>query len=493
MLKPLPMAPGVLVVDRPYRGWSRRLIQLGGLILLLTSVSAQPFDPPTGTVQGRVSNPTSGSYLENARITIEGSTREVFTDDTGFYRLSNLPSGTVKIRAFFTGMDVQDTEIAVGPGATVQHDITLSPAGGSAVRLARYVVTESQQMDGAALAINEQRFAANLKTVVAADEFGAASEGDIGEFLKYLPGVSMDYLAGDARQVSLGGVDFNYTPVTIGGFGMTNGNQGGTNRGVSLEYMSLNNVSRVEVINSPTAESPGSALAGSINFVPRTAFERTKPQFTFSTYVTMRDDVRDFHKSVGPRETPMRKVLPGFECSWVVPVSPRFGFSVSGALSKSYSARDSMVNAWRGANAATNGAAFPDTPPDRPYLSNYVVRDGFLVRKRNSLALTFDYKFGAHDRISFSITRSVYATNYDIRALVFAIERMQPGVLGPGSSRSAPGMGSLTVNTEVRDRNTLTVMPTLVYRHDGPIWNMEAGAGYSHSRDSTHSGDRGFF
>jgi outer membrane receptor for ferrienterochelin and colicin len=114
-------------------------------------------------------------------------------------------------------------------------------------------------MEGAAIAINEQRFAANMKTVVAADEFGAASEGDVGEFLKYLPGVSMEYLAGDARQVSLGGVDFNYTPVTFGGFGMTNGNQGGTNRGVSLEYMSLNNISRVEVVNSPTPESPGAA------------------------------------------------------------------------------------------------------------------------------------------------------------------------------------------------------------------------------------------
>ena len=149
-----------------------------------------------------------------------------------------------------------------------------------------------------------------MKTVAAADEFGAASESDIGEFLKFLPGVSMDYLAGDARQVSLGGVEFNYTPVTFGGFGMTNGNQGGTNRGVSLEYVSLNNVARVEVINSPTPESPGAALAGSINFVPRTAFERARPQLTFSTHVTMRDDARDFHRSAGPREHPTRKVRP---------------------------------------------------------------------------------------------------------------------------------------------------------------------------------------
>ena len=294
-------------------------------------------------------------------------------------------------------------------------------------------------MEGSAIAINEQRFAPNLKTVVAADEFGAASEGDVGEFLKYLPGVTMDYLAGDARQVSLGGVDADYTPVTFGGFGMTNGNQGGTNRGVSLEYVSLNNVSRVEVINSPTPESAGSALAGSINFVPRTAFERTKPQYTATAYLSLRDDRRDFHRSVGPRENPTRKVRPGFEFSAVVPVSHRFGFSVSGTAFQQYSARDSFVNVWRGANTVTNGGTFPDTTPDRPYLSSFTFRDGFLNRMRTSVAFTLDYRLALSDRLSFSFTRSTYNTNYDIRGLIFAIERVPPDGFAPTYTHGAAG------------------------------------------------------
>ncbi|MDO8541965.1 MAG: carboxypeptidase regulatory-like domain-containing protein [Opitutaceae bacterium] len=468
-----------------------------GIALFLPTQQAGAADGAAGTIEGRVFNPITGANLENARLSVEGTGLETFTDDGGRYRFVGVPSGTIRIRTFFTGLEVSSTTVSVAAGTTVQHDISLSLRPESKeegpITLDKYVVTESQQMEGAAIAINEQRFSPNLKTVVAADEFGAASEGDVGEFLKYLPGVSMDYLAGDARQVSLGGADFNYTPVTFGGFGMTNGNQGGTNRGVSLEYVSLNNLSRVEVINSPTPESPGAALAGSINFVPRTAFERTKPLYTANAYISMRDDRRDFHRSVGPRDNPTRKVQPGFEFSAVVPVSPRFGFSVSGTAFKQYSARDSFVNTWRGANAVTNGGTFPDTTPDRPYLSNFTFRDGFLMRKRTSVSFTLDYRLARNDRVSLSFTRSTYNTNYDIRGLLFAIDQVAPGGFAPNFTRSAPGRGTLTVNTEVRDRNTTTYMPTLVYRHDGPVWKAEAGAGLSHSRDSTQSGDRGFF
>ncbi len=467
--------------------------------LLIAIPRALSAESAVGTIEGRVFNPATGTNLENARISIDGAGLETFTDDAGRYRFVGVPAGQVRIRAFFTGLELSRTTVTVSPGATVQHDISLSARADRGanddrpITLEQFVVTETQQMDGAAIAINEQRFSPNLKTVVAADEFGAASESDVGEFLKYLPGVSMDYLAGDARQVSLGGVDSDYTPVTFGGFGMTNANQGGTNRGISLEYVSLNNLSRVEVVNSPTPESPGSALAGSINFVPRTAFERTKPQYTVNTYLSMRDDQRDFHHSVGPRDNPTRKVQPGFDFSAVVPINRRFGFSVSGTAFKQYSARNSFVDTWRGANAVTNGNAYPDTTPDRPYLSNFTVRDGFLLRKRTSVSLTLDYRLADNDRLSFSFTRSTYNTNYDIRGLLFAIDRVAPGGFGPTFTQSAAGAGTLTVNTEVRDRNTTTFMPTLVYRHDGPVWKLEAGAGYSHSRDTTNSGDRGFF
>jgi hypothetical protein len=41
-----------------------------------------------------------------------------------------------------------------------------------------------------------------------------------------------------------------------------------------------------------------------------------------------------------------------------------------------------VTNTWRGAGAATNGNAFPDTTPDQPYLSDYQYRDGGIVRSK---------------------------------------------------------------------------------------------------------------
>src|SRR5436190_23192656 len=77
----------------------------------------------TGTIEGRVFNPANGSYLENARITVEGTAMETFTDDTGFYRIVNVPAGSAKLRASFTGMEAEGVVVTVAAGQTMQRDI----------------------------------------------------------------------------------------------------------------------------------------------------------------------------------------------------------------------------------------------------------------------------------------------------------------------------------------------------------------------------------
>ena len=78
------------------------------------------------------------------------------------------------------------------------------------------VVTSSREMDSAAIAINEQRFASNMMNVVSADEFGTIAEGSVGEFLKFMPGITIDFQNGDATSVSMNGAPSDYVPITGG-------------------------------------------------------------------------------------------------------------------------------------------------------------------------------------------------------------------------------------------------------------------------------------
>src|SRR5204863_152026 len=124
------------------------------------------------TIEGRVSKLPTGEFLERARLTVDGTTLETFTDADGQYRLTNVPAGTVQVKAFFTGLSLKTETLSVAAGQTLQHDIALAGAGtretdtrvdGAAIKLDRFVVEASREMSGAALAINEQRFAPNMK------------------------------------------------------------------------------------------------------------------------------------------------------------------------------------------------------------------------------------------------------------------------------------------------------------------------------------------
>jgi outer membrane receptor for ferrienterochelin and colicin len=125
----------------------------------------------------------------------------------------------VRVDVFYTGLEPGRIEADLA--AEVRRDVALTLAGGSryrddrgVVQLESLVVSTSREMDGAAIAINEQRFAPNLVNVVAADEFGIVPDGNIGEFLKLLPGITMSYRGGDPREVSIDGVSSEIaTPV----------------------------------------------------------------------------------------------------------------------------------------------------------------------------------------------------------------------------------------------------------------------------------------
>ncbi len=473
----------------------------GAFALLFASPTLAQIPPATGTIEGRILDAARGDYVEGARITIEDTALETFSDSDGSYRLSRVPPGAVRVKVFYTGLQSETERVTVSAGQVVRHDVKLAALGLAAgsmrdqeiVELDPVIVDASREMSAAAIAINEQRFAPNIKTVVSTDDLGSVAESNIGEFLKYMPGLMVDYNAGNAREVSINGVPTGNVPVTVGGFNLASTGVG-TARAPSLDFISINNASRIEVSYSPTPESQGAALAGSVNVVPRSSFNRSRPVFNFSTYVSMRDNAKDFHPSPGPRKSPTRKIHPGADFSYVRPVNERFGFTITGGSSSNYSAQYGTEMVWRGASAATNGNAFPHTTPDQPYLSTYIFQDGSKDITRDAFGVTLDYRLTRRDRLSFSYQWSQFTSNQMNRMMTFNVGRVAPGSFTTRSTHGSAGAGSLQIaNDSGIDRINRTHMPTLTWYHDGPVWRTEAGLGYSFATNRNRGGDKGFF
>jgi iron complex outermembrane receptor protein len=440
-----------------------------------------------GTIEGRVVNAATGARYELARITVAGTLLETFTDADGRFRLANVPAGSVQLTVFHTGLGSVVRTVPVGAAETVWQELEVSSAGGP-IRLDAFVVGDSREMSGTAIAINEQRFAPNLRNVVSTDEFGYVPDGNVAEFLKFLPGVSMN----SAREISINGVPSANIPVTIGGFSVASpigsGGDGGTARSNSMDVFSTTNVSRIEVSFSPTPESDGSALAGTVNLVPRSSFERTRPAFSGSTYVSLLNNGRDFGQP-----SPYRKVHPGFDFNWVVPVSRTFGYTLAAGHSIRQTDTPVIQNVWRGGGSVTNGTTFPHTPYGQPYLTSIVAQATGRKTTRRSFAASVDYQLGRNDRLTVGVQASTFDVIIDHATLTLDAARVLPGQFGLNFTKGAAGAGTAQLGTTSSLRHNWSYLPSAVWRHDGLQWRLEAGLGVSRARNRTRNIDDGLF
>src|SRR5262245_36687014 len=236
---------------------ARAFIACSVFPLLFATVQAQQ-PPATGTIAGRVQNVATGRYLVNARVTVEGTSLQTQTNEFGEYRLVGVPAGSARVQVNYTGLDPVTTPITVNAGqtATANFELTSAERYGQTVQLSAFTVAAQREFEGSALAINEQRYAPNVKVVMASDAFGDVTEGNVGEFLKYLPGITVDYVAADVRTVSVRGFADTFTNVSVDGMRTTSSVSGNSNRVFEFEQVSINNMSRVEVTKVPTPDVP---------------------------------------------------------------------------------------------------------------------------------------------------------------------------------------------------------------------------------------------
>jgi iron complex outermembrane receptor protein len=162
------------------------------------------------------------------------------------------------------------------------REITLTSAAATPTARKDGVVTlqaftVATEREGNAKAIMDQRRNMDITTSVSSDIFGDVTDGNVGEFLKYLPGVDLDYVESEARGPRLGGMDSQYVGVSFDGqrTASADANRGGdASRATSFEGFSITAIESIEISRTTSAESDADSPAGTINMKTKRAFDR---------------------------------------------------------------------------------------------------------------------------------------------------------------------------------------------------------------------------
>jgi hypothetical protein len=334
-MKTLSTASLVAVNFRRIMGFGRahgRLALAAILALVPAPVLAQASGPGSGAIEGRVVGATNGVALGNARVAVEGTGRETTTDDDGRFRLRGLPPGRAVLNVSYVGYGRQKVDVDVVANDTVRREIELAfsdrpgaTGGETPVRLAEFTVVEQREITAQALSMNEQRAAPNLINVVALDEYGDLGQENVGDFLRFLPGLTIGSAGLTASEISVRGLPADTTQIMVDGNVVTSSEAG---RVVPPHIVSLANVTRAEVTKVPTPDAPAGGLGGTVNLKRRNAFERKSPLLSYSVYQLLNTD-SGITFGGGPRGQ-LPGVSPKFhEPSWslsyVHPLSERLG------------------------------------------------------------------------------------------------------------------------------------------------------------------------
>jgi TonB-dependent receptor len=461
-----------------------------------------------GEIRGRVLNVDNDNYLENARIEVEGSTLVTYTNKFGEYRLANVPNGDVKLDVFYTGLTKQTRTVTVQDNQIAHQDFNLSGSADlgqdneKVLKLDTFVVAEHLDTNQRSISINEQRFSPNIKTVVATDQFGDITEGNVGEFVKFLPGVTVGYTASDVRNISIRGVGSQYTSIMLDGNRIASADSGtiaysatgGGTRTVELEQISINNASRIEIVKARTPDLPADALGGSLNLISKSAFEYVHPQFDYDVLLAMNARNTSLHATPGlSSDTTSHKALPSFDFTLALPLSKKFGITFSMLDSNIFNPQYRSNPQW-----ASNGTlAAVTTPPvglaANPFLEKYTMQDGPKTTHRKALQLTTDWKISDNDVLSFRVQDNFYNNFFGNRNINFDTGAVAPLSYTPTSTNGALGKGNVNFGSSFRNKFGVTWNLGTEFTHTGTDWIFNAGADYSHASAHYHDGENGYF
>ena len=415
------------------------------------SATGAPLSAASGAITGRIFNPASGEYLRNAEVRVVGGPA-VASQDGGVYRLSGVAPGEVALVVDFTGYRSATATVRVAAGETVTRDFELTSslqalAADGTVKLGAFVVSSGRE--GNAKAIMEQRNSMNITNSVSSDVFGEVAEGNVGEFLKHLPGVDFDATDGTVRYISLRGLSSDYAGVTVDGmnFPSADANAGAGGRSFSFEQVSLSAMESIEVSKTVSADIDANSPAGTVNLKTKRAFDREGRRLSASFSLTGHSEHLTLGRGFGPGDDRRRKIFPSAQLEYSdIFLNRRLGIIFSVSESNSYLQRAPITVTYNYVPTAAS--------PAPAALTAINAQDILQTVDRFSSALTADFKATPNLMLSLGVMYNQSNVWSGQRSVIFNT--------GSRASAAAVGGGDPLTNFVTTANGTVTVSPLAV-------------------------------
>lgn len=226
-----------------------------------------------GGITGRVVD-GQGNPLPGARVSVSGSQRTATVSSDGNFTLKGIPAGAVVLTTDYLGLESTETNVDVVDGEVRRVEIALE----NALFAESVTVSGDWQLQGQARALNPQKNAVNIKSIVASDQIGRFPDPNAAEAAQRIPGIALQRDQGEGRYVSIRGASPGDSSVQINGIRLPSPE--GDGRDVALDVIPADLMEAIEVSKAVTPDMDADAIGGVINLITKVAPENSRLSLT---------------------------------------------------------------------------------------------------------------------------------------------------------------------------------------------------------------------
>ncbi len=336
-----------------------------------TEVLSEPMEAGKNATlfRGRVVD-SNNEVLPGASIQVfpmkdDKSAEGTICDLNGFYRFTHLKPGKYLVKVSYIGYNQLEEEIELSLGGTCVKDFVMS----GTESLNEVLIVSA--LSGERKAINVQKNNMGISNVVSQDQIGKFPDSNIGDALKRINGISVQYDQGEARFGQIRGTSPDMSSVTINGNRLPSAES--DVRNVQLDLIPSDMVQTIEVNKVVTSDMDGDAIGGAINLVTKNTPYRRLFNLTAGTGYNWVSN----------------KMQLNLGATW----GERFFNNKLGVM-----AAVSYQNAPAGSDNTEFTYLVKD---DKVVLDDMQIRQYYVTRERQSYSLSLDYDINAKNKIYF--------------------------------------------------------------------------------------------